>query len=219
MKKIVAAALGISMALSLSACSSNEASDSSQIAELEERIQELEEENADLKEQLGETDIADTSDDEENNSVDTDEVQAAEVGVPYTIPDLCEFTVNYAELKKEVLPPNPASFYNYYPEEDGMTYLDVAVSVKNLRTTARVADEFGTAKAIVGDGYEYDGFSTIEESGGSDFGYTNITNINPLETAVIHYIISIPNEVADDAAAPISVEITMLDQDYTISVR
>lgn len=115
--------------------------------------------------------------------------------------------------------PNPGSFYTYYDEEDGKTYLDVSVSTKNLRTTARVADEFGSVKAICGSGYEYTGFSTIEKSGGSDFTYTNITNVDPLETAVIHYLISIPNELADDSSVPIVLEITMLDQDYTLTAR
>ena len=100
-----------------------------------------------------------------------------------------------------------------------MTYLDVSISTKNLRTTARSADEFGSVTAIVGAGYEYDGFSVIEESGGSDFTYSNIADIAPLETAVIHYLISIPNEVAEDETASITLELTMLDQDYTVSVR
>lgn len=147
------------------------------------------------------------------------EAEAIQLGKTCTITDLCEFTVDYADLKKEVLPPNPDSFYSYYKEKDGMTYLDVAISTKNLRTTARGADEFGSVKAICGAGYEYDGFSVIEESGGSDFTYTNITNIDPLQTSVIHYLISIPNELADDATASITLEITMLDHDYTLLVR
>ena len=147
------------------------------------------------------------------------EAEAIQLGQTYTIPDLCEFTVNYADLKKEVLPPNPDSFYTYYEEKDGMTYLDVAISTKNLRTTARRADDFGSVKAICGEGYEYNGFSILEESGGGNFTYTNITNIDPLQTSAIHYLISIPNELADDAATPITLEITMLDNDYTLAVR
>lgn len=156
------------------------------------------------------------------NSVEVpEEPKATEVvaGQVYTIPDLCEFTVNYAELKKEVLPPNPASFYNYYKEEDGSTYLDISVSIKNTRTTARTADEFGVVKAICGSGYEYDTFSTIEESGGGNFTYTNITNIDPLMTGVVHYIASIPNELADDSSIPISLELSILDNEYTMKVR
>lgn len=147
--------------------------------------------------------------------------EAAEVvaGQVYTIPDLCEFTVNYAELKKEVLPPNPGSFYNYYQEEDGSTYLDVSVSIKNTRTTARTADQFGVVKVICGDGYEYDTFSTIEESGGGNFTYTNITNIDPLMTGVVHYIASIPNELADDSTVSISLDMSILDNEYTMTVR
>lgn len=151
-----------------------------------------------------------------NNITEATEVV---IGQVYSIPDLCEFTVNYAELKKEVLPPNPASFYSYYSEEDGSTYLDISVSIKNTRTTARVADDFGSIKIICGDGYEYSTFSTIEDNNGGDFTYTNITNIDPLATGVIHYIGSIPNELADDTSSPIILEISILDNNYTMKVR
>lgn len=141
------------------------------------------------------------------------------VGGTYTIPDLCEFTINYVELKKEVTPPHPSGYYTYYPEEDGKTYIDLSVSIKNTRTTRRGADEFGIVTAICGDGYEYNAFSIIEEKNGSDFTYTNITNVDPLETANIHYLTSIPNELADDETVSIYLEITILDQNYTLSIR
>lgn len=217
MKRVFCVLLSLPMLLSLVACGNGDGTDTL-VADLERQIQELEEENANLKAQLenygvivGEDGIA--------VEPETPETQKIEIGAVSTIPELCEFTVDYAELKKEVLPPNPDSYYSYYQEKDGMTYLDVAISVKNLRTTARTASDFGSVKAIVGSGYEYNGFSVIEEPGGVDFTYTNITNVDPLETAVIHYLISIPNELADDAAAGIILEITMLDNDYTLTAR
>lgn len=141
------------------------------------------------------------------------------IGETYIIPDLCEFTVNYSELKKEVTPLNPKGYYTYYPEEDGKTYIDLSISIKNTRTTRRNADQFGIVKAICGDGYEYNGFSTIEESNGSNFTYTNITDVDPLETATIHYLNSIPNELADDNTIPIKLEITILNQNYILNMR
>ena len=141
------------------------------------------------------------------------------VGQVNTIPNLCDFTVNYGELKTEVLPPRPTSFYTYYPEQDGKTYLDVSIRVKNTRTTARRADEFGTVKVICGAGYEYSAFSIIEEKNGGNFTYTNITNIEPLTTGELHYLASIPNELAEDASVPIVVELSILNHDYTMQVR
>ena len=222
-RKITALVLCGAMLLGLAACSSGSA-DAGQIADLEQRIQELEEENADLKAQLEAAGAVAEPDDNEAPSdsatpAPQEDGQTISLGETVTIPDMCEFTVDHADLKKEVLPPNPDSYYSYYSEKDGMTYIDVAISTKNLRTTARGADEFGSVKAICGSGYEYSGFSTIEEPGGGDFTYTNITNVDPLETAVIHYLISIPNELADDTSAGIVLEITMLDQDYTLTVR
>lgn len=226
MKKFFALLLVASLILCMTGCGAT-GSDTANanVDELQQRIDELEAENAELREQLAEYDAAGSVSADiaaPENSAQPDaqpDAQSAEIGTAYTITDLCEFTVVYADLKKEVLPPNPDSYYTYYSEKDGMTYLDVAVSVKNLRTTARTADEFGTAKAVCGAGYEYTGFSIIEENGGGNFTYTNITNIAPLETAVLHYLISIPNELADDASVPISLELTMLDCDYVLTVR
>lgn len=217
MKKVFALLLVASLILCMPACGAAN-SDTTNADELQKRIDELEAENADLREQLAAFESAGADITAPEDSAQPD-AEPAEIGTAYTITDLCEFTVMYAELKKEVLPPNPDSYYTYYSEKDGMTYLDVAVSVKNLRTTARTADEFGTAKAVCGAGYEYTGFSIIEENGGGNFTYTNITNIAPLETAVLHYLISIPNELADDASVPISLELTMLDCDYVLTVR
>lgn len=222
MRKVFALLLVASLILCMTGCGATSSDTANaNVDELQQRIDELEAENAELREQLAEFDAV--------GSVSTDitapedsaqpDAQSAEIGTAYTITDLCEFAVVYADLKKEVLPPNPDSYYTYYPEKDGMTYLDVAVSVKNLRTTARTADEFATAKAICGAGYEYTGFSIIEESGGGDFTYTNITNVAPLETAILHYLISIPNELADDESVPITLELTMLDCDYVLQVR
>lgn len=216
-KRTVSIVIAGALALTMCGCSA----DNGQVAALEQKIQTLEQENADLKAQLENAgiEVNPTGEDPAPTGVQEDEVQALSLGETITIPDLCEFTINYADLKKEVKPPNPESFYTYYDEKDGMTYLDVAVSTKNLRTTARSADEFGSVKAICGSGYEYTGFSIIEENGGGDFTYSSITNVDPLETAVIHYLISIPNELADDSSASIVLEITMLDQDYTLTVR
>ena len=217
MKKVFALLLVASLILCMTACGAAN-SDTTNADELQKRIDELEAENADLREQLAAFESTGTDITEPEDSAQPD-AEPAEIGTAYTITDLCEFTVVYADLKKEVLPPNPDSYYTYYPEKDGMTYLDVAVSVKNLRTTARTADEFATAKAICGAGYEYTGFSIIEESGGGDFTYTNITNVAPLETAILHYLISIPNELAADESVPITLELTMLDCEYVLQVR
>lgn len=73
------------------------------VDELQQRIDELEAENAELREQLAEFDAA--------GSVSTDitapelsaqpDAQSAEIGTAYTITDLCEFAVVYADLKKK----------------------------------------------------------------------------------------------------------------------
>ena len=214
-KRILAFVMAGTICLSLAACGGNgdsSAGSNADTSALEARIAELEAENEALRAQISEGSTG-------GETTPAPEGETISLGAAYTIPDLCEFTVDYADLKKEVLPPNPTSFYTYYQEEDGMTYIDVAISTKNLRTTARRADDFGKVTAVCGTGYEYTGFSTIEEKNGGNFTYTNITDVDPLETAVIHYIISIPNEIADDTSAPITLYITMLDVEYILPVR
>ena len=133
MRKVFALLLVASLILCMTGCGATSSDTANaNVDELQQRIDELEAENAELREQLAEFDAV--------GSVSTDitapedsaqpDAQSAEIGTAYTITDLCEFAVVYADLKKEVLPPNPDSYYTYYPEKDGMTYLDVAVSVK-----------------------------------------------------------------------------------------
>lgn len=202
-------------ALSLSACGStteSTANDTSADSAQSSAQSQSESQGTDTSE-------ADTSETATAEAEKVDEVQKIEVGQAVTIPDLCEFTVASASLKKEVAPPNPDGFYNYYAEEDGKTYVDVVINTKNLRTTARSADEFGTVTIYCSGGYEYGSFSTIEENGGSNFTYTNITNVDPLETGVIHYIAEIPNELTDDQSVGMIAKIKMLDNDYELTVR
>lgn len=215
MKKTLAIIL-CALVLAASGCSAGTSS-SGDVADLQAQIQELQKQNEELKGQIASASAAPDS-----SAVSSDAATSGEtitMGTTYTIDGLCEFTVDYAQLKKEVLPPNPDSFYTYYAEEDGSTYLDVAISIKNTRTTAREASEFGQVKVVCGDGYEYASFSTIEESGGTNFTYTNITNVDPLETAVIHYIASIPNEIAEDTSSPFTLEINILGNDYVMKVQ
>ncbi len=167
--------------------------------------------------QSDETDT--TTDNVESNAPVAETPIDITLGSPYTMEDLCEFTVNFAQLKKEVLPPNPDDYYTYYPEEDGKTFVDISISVKNLRTTSRTSSDFGKVVVLCDGKYEYSAFSTIESSNGGDFTYTNITSIDPLTSGTIHYIASIPNEVADDTSVPISAKIKMLDKEYTLSIR
>lgn len=220
-KKILMLLLCLLICLPIVSCGSSDASNEN-VSELKQRIQELEDENKSLQDQLASTSMEQNTNlngEESSTSNGSSQVDFAESGKTYTIQDLCEFTINYADLKKEVLPPNPVSAYTYYPEEDGKTYIDLSISIKNLRTTARIADDFGVVKAICGKGYEYDSFSIIEESNGGNFTYTNITNIDPLSTGVVHYLAKIPNEIADDASIGITLDINILGNDYSFTVR
>lgn len=112
-----------------------------------------------------------------------------------TIPDTCEFFVEYVNITNKVIPPQPDSWYSYYEAEKGKNHIDVCVAYKNLSSSACSADEVAKASLIYGEKYRYNGFSTIEESNRGDFTYTNLTNISPLSTEYLHYIFTVPEAV------------------------
>lgn len=53
----------------------------------------------------------------------------------------------------------------------------VTISIKSLLESGKSADEFASVTIKYDGKYEYNTFSTIEENGGADFSYTNITSI------------------------------------------
>ncbi len=117
-------------------------------------------------------------------------------GQTIIIPDIVEFTINRAYFSKKIIPPTPGSFYTYYEaKEPGTTYLDIVVIYKNLQATIVDADELGRLKLIYREKYEYNSFPIIEEGNGSNFGYANITPVNPLQLGTVHYLVEVPDEV------------------------
>lgn len=119
------------------------------------------------------------------------------IGDTVTVNSKYDVTMKYFEFTYKVEPPNPDGYYSYYEvKEDDTIYYHAVFDVKNLKGNPVDADEIIEATLTYDNVYNYYGFSTIEDDGGSDFTYTNISSIDPLETRTIHYIISVPSEVA-----------------------
>lgn len=116
-----------------------------------------------------------------------------------TIPDFAELTVVRHQFSKTIKPSKPDSFYTYYEaKEPGTTYLAFTIRIKSLLTSGRTADEFADVYVKYDEKYDYRTFSTIEEQGGADFTYTNITSIEPLKTRTLVFLAEVPEEIEKD---------------------
>lgn len=135
------------------------------------------------------------------------------------INDFSEITLKGNVFGKVIDPPNPGDFYTHYENEEAdQIFLDTIISVKSLLTSGKSAGDFASVKIIYDDKYEYTTFSTIEENGGSDFTYTNITNIEPLQTGVLHFLASVPSSVENDGK-PLKAIITVNGETYEQIIR
>lgn len=120
------------------------------------------------------------------------------IGDTLSFPGRFEIILKSTEFAKTVKPTKASGYYSYYEVEDAdKVFYHAIFDVKNLSGSGLSADEVFNVKLLYDGKYEYTGFSTIEEDGGSDFTYTNITKIDPLDTAKLHYLIEIPKEVKE----------------------
>lgn len=215
------------VAFGMSACSSNTSSSASaDTSTLEKKIAELEEENKELKAQLEGVEghgAADSSNEvvkeETVTKTAADQSPTLEANKAVTVDKYAEVTLLGAKFKKKVEPPNPDSFYTYYEvKENDNIYLDTVIKVKSLLTIGKSADEFVSVDVLYDGQYEYGTFSTIEDRGGADFTYTNITRIEPLKSGVIHFLAEVPEEISKDGK-PVLIKVNINDQEYTFQVK
>jgi len=146
-------------------------------------------------------------------------IEEVVLGQTVAVPDITEFTLRKVYFAKKILPPTPDGYYTYYEaKEIGTTYLDIVIVYKNLQTTGIEADRFGSVRVIYDEKYDYMSFSIIEDNGGSDFTYTSITDINPLQMGTIHYLAEVPDEV-EVSGLPIHIIITVNGGEYKYRLR
>lgn len=206
MKKI---SLIVLVALFLVACGSTDSTNNSS----EETEKTVEKDEATTTENNEET--------EQKEEVVKEEPKIEAINLDETklIEDFAEITVKSNKFGKVINPPNPGSFYSYYENKEvDQIYLDTIISVKSLLTSGKSSDEFADVKIIYDNKYEYNTFSVIEENGGADFTYTNITGIEPLQTGVLHYLASVPTEIENDGK-PLKAIITINGEEYEQVIR
>ncbi len=131
--------------------------------------------------------------------------------------DSYELTVKSSKFGKIIEPPNTSSYYRYYEASDNQQYLEIVFDYKNLTANSLRADKISSIKIKYNDKYEYTGFAVIEDGEG-DFTYSNITSIAPLSTGKMHYLIEVPNEVANDTSSIVAT-ITCDQDSYQLKIR
>ncbi|WP_025114564.1 hypothetical protein [Lysinibacillus fusiformis] len=160
-----------------------------------------------------------SSENNEENEPEVEEVLTLTKGNVLIVDNYAEITINNNVFGKQISPPNPSSMYTYYQnEEEGEVYLDTIISVKSLLITGQSSDGFVEVKIIYDGKYEYTTFSTIEDRGGADFTFTNITSIEPLKTGTLHFIASVPEQVEKDGK-PLKAILTVKGKVYEQIIR
>lgn len=219
--------LAAACAISLTACSSNTKGNSGEIGakvtELEEKVKSLEAENKKLKEQKLEVTTTTTNTSESTNPKKSEEPDKK---MPVLTKDkaqlfdgFAELTVTKTKFSKKIEPSAPTSLYTYYEAKgEDTTYLAIYTKIKNLTESGKPADEFANVTFKYDNKFSYDAFSVLEENGGGDFTYTNITSIKPLSSNTVLYIAEVPKEVAT-GDKPVTAEVTVNGETYIYKIR
>lgn len=129
-----------------------------------------------------------------------------------------EFSIDYSEVTRDVIPPNPGRVYSHYEADDGEVFVDVCFAYKNTRSNKIGADDVISAKLKYAGKYTYTGATMIEEDSRSNFTYSNITSIAPLSTEYIHYLFAVPEELRA-SNEPIEITFTIDGNTYTYKAR
>ena len=131
--------------------------------------------------------------------------------------DEAEITINQISFSYDVLPKTKSSYYIHYAADAGKVYIDIDVSVKNLKKQSLFCDEVMTVMADYNDGFTYYGFPIVEDSS-TGFTYADISVIDPLESRDMRYLVDCPEEVAQ-TDHPLYLIFKVSNQEYKCILR
>lgn len=129
-----------------------------------------------------------------------------------------EITIDHIEFSYDVLPNEKEMFFTHYPADSGSVYIDVAVSVKNTQKQQLRCEDVMTVKADYDNGFAYNAFEVVEDKT-TGFTYANISQIDPLETVKMRYLVSCPQEVEENTEAPVYLILTIEGEQYRHDIR
>ncbi len=219
MKRCIALFCIMIVTISFNGCTGKIATNSNQ-DQLKKELADLKKENEKLKtDQKSDTTPKFEPADTKSDTIPKDDLEVIELNKAVNILDFCEFTLIKIELTDIVKPPKANGFHTYYEIKDkNNIYIHVVCKIKNLQAKSFDSGKFADIDVKYNNKYEYTSFSTIEKSGGSDFTYTNITDIDPLITETLHFIAEVPKEV-QSSNLPIDLTVKINDKKFNCKFR
>lgn len=177
----------------------------------EEEVQEpeltLEDVQAQMREAFGWETEEDIIEDEFNKDNATNIILGQTI-----VTETGEYTFTNAELTNSAVATNDGTFQKYTTEEDEV-YIDISLTFKNLEKDKISSEDIISISADYNDGYTYIGFCVVDGSS----GFNLFSNIIPLSTENLRYLIKCPAEVAEtDNSLFLTTKLGDTDYIYTI---
>lgn len=136
-----------------------------------------------------------------------------------TIDNYCEFNINKSIIAKNVNPVNPDSYYQYLNSGDGKILVGLELKIKSLKSEAVKQNSMISGKLIYDNKYEYNCSVAVEEADGVNINtYTNLYNIEPLET-LKYFLISEVSEEITNSGKPIKAIINVNGNSYSFNIK
>ena len=136
-----------------------------------------------------------------------------------TIDNYCEFNINKSIIAKNVNPVNPDSYYQYLNSGDGKILVGLELKIKSLKSEAVKQNSMISGKLIYDNKYEYNCSVAVEEADGGNINtYTNLYNIEPLET-LKYFLISEVSEEITNSGKPIKAIINVNGNSYSFNIK
>ena len=127
--------------------------------------------------------------------------------------DYASLTYIGTEFTDDLLPSNTSRYFNHYQiDNTSNTYMVLKFELTNYQSTAIDIDKFIGAKAWFDNKYQYTGFIVAEDSDGA--GFSAYSDVSPLETVKLFYLIEVPKTVMD---MDYEVDVVFNKKTYTIS--
>lgn len=153
---------------------------------------------------------------ESENINDTKEITLED---KVTIDKYCEFSITRSIISKTINPKNPDSYYHYLNSDDGKILVGLELEIKSLKNEAVLQNSIIKGKIIYDNNYEYICTISTENPDGKDIEtYTNLYNIEPLETLKYFVISEVPEEVSKSGKS-IKIIITVNGNEYSYNIK
>lgn len=153
-----------------------------------------------------------------SSSTKSDEIKTVGMGEKITGKDV-DVIIESVQFSQKVEPPTKPMYYEYYQVKDSdNTYLYLILDCKNTSTIDLTASSVANVTVKYNNDYTYSSFSAIPDDT-LGFTYTNLTNIKPLTSKKIYYLVEMPKNIADETDTPIEIQVKVDNTTYVCKYR